>query len=301
MCRARRRSRQGSISQRKRDAQVRGSETGAWRVPQYRVTDEEDIPAKPACHDKMALFTPPQKCAVARRPEQRPVQGMPTYGGRGGGGGTAWRWPCGCATWYGWHRGASLWGPLSAMLWPAGARWGASIHPPPRWAQQSSWLAPSGGAACLRGGRGPRGQRMQGGSGKVHLACGEVEPHPGPVLARVLFGRICRWGLGAVSCVAGGHCPHLGLGLEPDPGPGATTDHNGTPSLVGSSRRCKSAVLSGLGGVAGYAGCAGGVLTKGGGDLCQECPCPGHKPPLPPRGRAWACREGTARLVLQRC
>ena len=45
---------------------------GARRGPQYRVTDEEDIPPEPACNDRTALFTPPQKCAVARRPEQRP-------------------------------------------------------------------------------------------------------------------------------------------------------------------------------------------------------------------------------------
>ena len=45
---------------------------GARRGPQYRVTDEEDIPAEPACNDRAALFTPPQKRAVARRPEQRP-------------------------------------------------------------------------------------------------------------------------------------------------------------------------------------------------------------------------------------
>ena len=44
---------------------------GARRGPQYRVTDEEDVPAGPACSDRTALFTPPQKCAVARRPEQR--------------------------------------------------------------------------------------------------------------------------------------------------------------------------------------------------------------------------------------
>ena len=45
---------------------------GAQRGPQYRVTDEEDIPAGPTCSERTALFTPPQKCVVARRPEQRP-------------------------------------------------------------------------------------------------------------------------------------------------------------------------------------------------------------------------------------
>ena len=70
---------------------------GARRGPQYRVTDEEDVPAEPACINKAALFTPPQKCAVARRPEQRPatpplgLRGTPTQtmrvlcgGGQGG-------------------------------------------------------------------------------------------------------------------------------------------------------------------------------------------------------------------------
>ena len=38
------------------------------------------------------------------------------------------------------------------MLRPAGARWGAFIRPRPWWAQPSSWLAMSGGAACSRGG-----------------------------------------------------------------------------------------------------------------------------------------------------
>ena len=45
---------------------------GARRGPQYCVTEEVDIPAEPACNDRAALFTPPQKCAVVRRPEQRP-------------------------------------------------------------------------------------------------------------------------------------------------------------------------------------------------------------------------------------
>ena len=45
---------------------------GARRGPQYRVTDAEDVPAELACIDRAALFTPPQSCAVARRPEQRP-------------------------------------------------------------------------------------------------------------------------------------------------------------------------------------------------------------------------------------
>ena len=45
---------------------------GARRGPQYCVTEEADIPAEPACSGRTALFTPPQKCAVARRPEQRP-------------------------------------------------------------------------------------------------------------------------------------------------------------------------------------------------------------------------------------
>ena len=42
---------------------------GTRRGPQYCVNEEADIPA---CSDKAALFTPPQKCAVARHPEQRP-------------------------------------------------------------------------------------------------------------------------------------------------------------------------------------------------------------------------------------
>ena len=45
---------------------------GARRGPQYCVTEEADIPAEPACSDRAVLFTPPQKCTVARRPEQGP-------------------------------------------------------------------------------------------------------------------------------------------------------------------------------------------------------------------------------------
>ena len=45
---------------------------GTRRGPQYCVTKEADIPAGPTQSDRTALFTPPQKCAVARRPEQRP-------------------------------------------------------------------------------------------------------------------------------------------------------------------------------------------------------------------------------------
>ena len=45
---------------------------GTRRGPQYYVTEEVDISAGPAHSDKTALFTPPQKCAVARRLEQRP-------------------------------------------------------------------------------------------------------------------------------------------------------------------------------------------------------------------------------------
>ena len=45
---------------------------GTRRGPQYCVTEEADILAGPARSDRTALFTPPQKCAVARRPKQRP-------------------------------------------------------------------------------------------------------------------------------------------------------------------------------------------------------------------------------------
>ena len=45
---------------------------GARRGPPYCVNKEADIPAEPASSDRAALFTPPQKCAVARCPEQRP-------------------------------------------------------------------------------------------------------------------------------------------------------------------------------------------------------------------------------------
>ena len=44
---------------------------GARRGPQYRVAEEEDS-AEPACNGRAAPFTPPKKCAVARRPEQGP-------------------------------------------------------------------------------------------------------------------------------------------------------------------------------------------------------------------------------------
>ena len=43
---------------------------GTRRGPQYCVTKEPDSPAGAARGGRTALFTPPQKCAVARRPEQ---------------------------------------------------------------------------------------------------------------------------------------------------------------------------------------------------------------------------------------
>ena len=45
---------------------------GMRRGPQYCVTEEPDSPAGAARCGRTALFTPPQKCAVARRPEQGP-------------------------------------------------------------------------------------------------------------------------------------------------------------------------------------------------------------------------------------
>ena len=42
---------------------------GTRRGPQYCVTEEPDLPAGAARCGRTALFTPPQKCAVARRPE----------------------------------------------------------------------------------------------------------------------------------------------------------------------------------------------------------------------------------------
>ena len=45
---------------------------GTRRGPQYCVTEEPDPPAGAARCGRTALFTPPQKCAVARRPEQVP-------------------------------------------------------------------------------------------------------------------------------------------------------------------------------------------------------------------------------------
>ena len=45
---------------------------GTRRGPQHCVTEEADIPAGPTHSDRTALFSPPKKCAVARRLEQRP-------------------------------------------------------------------------------------------------------------------------------------------------------------------------------------------------------------------------------------
>ena len=45
---------------------------GTRRGPPYCVTEEPDSPAGTARCDRTPLFIPPQKCAVARRPEQGP-------------------------------------------------------------------------------------------------------------------------------------------------------------------------------------------------------------------------------------
>ena len=45
---------------------------GTRQGPRYCVTKEPDAPAGTARSDRTALFTPPQKCAVARHPEQGP-------------------------------------------------------------------------------------------------------------------------------------------------------------------------------------------------------------------------------------